>query len=129
MTNYFSTDELDEMRAAQDGHMMDECVVLVYAEGTRNEFNEDDAATYTAGSALACGLNMQPGSQRHEATMTVIEYDATIRLPIDTALKETDRVQVTKRFGESIDALTFDVMAPIQRGPSGLRVFLRKMVV
>ncbi len=126
---YFSSDELSEMRTAQVGHMLDECVILAYAEGTRNEFNEADEPTYTAGDPLPCGVDMRSGSERGGFQMTQIQYDATLRLPIKTVIKEKDRVQIIARFGEYIDPITFDIVSPAQRGPSGIRILLRKAVV
>lgn len=125
----FSADELAGMRDAQRDHMLDECVVLSFAEGTRNDFNEADAPTYTAGDPLPCGLDMRSGSERHGDSMTVIQYDASIRLPLSTVLKETDHIQVVGRFGEFHSTLTYEIVSPIQRGPSGIRLLLRKVVV
>lgn len=129
MTDFsFSTDELADMRTTQRDHMLDECVVLSYAAGTKNEFNEADAPSYTAGDPLPCGLDMRSGSERHGADMTVIQYDATLRLPLSAALKETDRLQIVGRFGEFHDTLTYEIVSPVQRGPSGIRLLLRKVV-
>lgn len=130
MTDFsFSADELAGMREAQRDHMLDECVALVYADGTVNELNEADAPTYTAGDPLPCGLDMRSGSERHGPDMTVIQYDASIRLPLSTSLKETDHIQIVGRFGEFHDTLTYEIVSPIQRGPSGIRLLLKKVVV
>jgi len=56
-----------------------------------------------------------------------VEYDATVRVPIATTVDLRDRFRVTKRFGETLSsALVFDIVAPPQRGPSGIRLLLRK---
>ena len=69
---------------------------------------------------------MRPGSERHLVDKTLIEYDATVRLPITTAVGMQDRFRVTKRFGETLSTpLVFDIVGPIQRGPSGVRLLLR----
>lgn len=128
MSYLFDEAELDGMREAQENHMMDTCVVLSYAAETLNEFNEADAPTYTSSSAISCGLNMYAGQERRGGDMTVVQYDGVLRLPIGTTVKETDRIQITKRFGESITALTYEIVSPIERGPSGLRILLRKTV-
>lgn len=126
----FTQTDLTNMRAAQNDHMQDFCKVLSYTAGTLNEFNEADAPTYPESIGTVCGLDMRPGSERHGQNMTVIEYEATLRLPIEVTLKETDRIQVTHRFGEALDtALTYSIAAPIQRGPSGIRLLLNKVVV
>lgn len=126
----FTADDLANMRAAQTEHMQDFCRVLSYTAGTLNEFNEADAPTYTSSIETRCGLDMRPGSERNGQNMTSIEYDATLRLPIEVTLKETDRIQITHRFGEALDnALTYEIAAPIQRGPSGIRLLLKKVVI
>jgi hypothetical protein len=124
----FTVDDLAMMREAQTDHMLDECVILSYAAGTANEYNEADAPVYTAGNSLICGIDMRSGSERHGQEMTVIQYDATLRLPIETLLKETDRVQIISRFCEYHAYPMYEIVSPIQRGPSGIRVLLRKIV-
>jgi len=84
--------------------------------------------TFADGADLVCGLDMRPGSERHTAEMTVINYDATIRLPIASTPSTKDRVKVTKRFGEALAAaLVYNIVGPIQRGPSGVRLLLKKI--
>lgn len=126
----FTSNDLTNMRTAQTEHMQDFGKVLAYAAGTLNEFNEADAATYTESVGTACGLDMRPSSERSGQDMTTIQYDATLRLPLEVTLKETDHFQVTHRFGEALDtALTYEIVSPIQRGPSGIRLLLKKVVV
>lgn len=125
----FTTNDLATMRATQDAYMQDTCRILVYAAGTADAYGEHSAPTYTPGSSIRCGLDQRPGSERRGAKQTTIEYDATLRLPIDTALKETDRIRVTKRFGENTTDIDYEVSAPIQRGPSGIRLLLKKVIV
>jgi len=125
----FTADELDCMRETQTDHMLDECVILSYSAGTVNAFNEADAPIYTAGDAIICGLDMRSGSERHAPEMTVIEYDGVLRLPLNTSLKETDRVRIISRFGEFHEFPTYEIVSPIQQGPSGLRIILRKLVL
>lgn len=125
----FTELDLANMRTAQDEHMLDKCVILSYTAGTLNEYNESDAPVETVSGEIVCGLDMRPSSERHNSDMTLITYDATLRLPIATAVKETDRIRVTKRFGETITPLTYEIVSPMQRGPSGIRLMLRKIVV
>lgn len=125
----FSADDLTAMRQTQTGHMLDSCQILSYAAGTLNEFNEADAPTYTEGDPVECGLDMRSGSERSGYEMTPVQYDAVLRLPLSAALKETDRVQIIARFGEFIEPLIFEIVSPIQRGPSGIRILLKKVVI
>ncbi|MCZ2155736.1 MAG: hypothetical protein LC114_17865 [Bryobacterales bacterium] len=132
----FATNDLTNMRTAQTEHMQDFGRVLSYAAGTLNEFNEADAPTYTESVGTRCGLDMNPNTGRNRGgeyasqDMTRIQYDAVVRLPLDVVVKETDRFQVTHRFGEELDsALTYEIVSPIIRGPSGIRLVLKKVVV
>jgi len=122
----FTSDELSGFRTAQTDHMMDTCVIQAYSS-TQNSYGEE-VVTYTDGTALACGLDMRPGNERHSTQYTTTEYDATIRLPIATAPDVRDRIKITKRFGETLSTvLVFEITGPIQRGPSGIRMQLKKV--
>lgn len=124
----FTVNELAGMRETQRDHMMDTCVILSYSSGTPNEYNEADAPVYTEGSPLECGLDMGAGSRRFGQDMTPILYDAVLRLPMETAIKETDQVKIISRFDLFPEPLTYRIVSPIERGPSGLRILLRKVV-
>ena len=122
----FSAADLTNMRACQEAHMMDECKIqsVTQTEDSYNQLVE----SFTAGDAVECGLDMRPGSERHGVDKTVVNYDATLRLPIDETPDVKDRIEVTKRFGEALPAsLVFNIVGPIQRGPSGIRLLLRKI--
>lgn len=132
----FSSNDLTNMRSAQTEHMLDFGRVLSYSAGTANEFGEYDAPTYTESVGTRCGLDMNPNTGRNRGgefdlqSMTRIQYDGVVRLPIEVAVKETDRFQVTHRFGEALDEpLTYEIISPILRGPSGIRLVLKKVVV
>ena len=129
MTDFgFTPDDLTDMCSTQVEHMLDQCVLITYTQGERNEFNEDDAPVEKFSDPLPCGLDMRAGSERHGLDMTVIQYDATLRLPLQTPLLETQKIQIIARFGQFITPLTFECASPPQSGPSGLRVLLRKVV-
>jgi hypothetical protein len=122
----FTSSELAGFRTAQDLHMMDTYVPQVYSEAV-NSFGEM-IATYTDGTAAICGLDMRQGIERHNSDKTILEYDATVRLPITKAPDARDRVKITKRFGETLTtALVFEIVGPIQRGPSGIRLMLKRV--
>jgi len=129
----FLQEELDSMRIDQEGHMMDTCAIITVEEGALNEFNEADSPNPTEQEAIDCGLDMRPSDrssdERHTGQMTIVQYDATIRLPITTVVKETNQVKILTRFGETVDNLVYEIVSPIQRGPSGIRLRLRKVVI
>lgn len=122
----FTAAELANFRTEQTGHMADTGYLQVYTR-TLNSFGEP-AVTYTESlTSTACGLDMRPGSERHMADKTVAQYDATVRLPITATPSPLDRIRITARFGEALATpLVFDILSPIQRGPSGIRLLLKK---
>jgi hypothetical protein len=124
----FTTAELTGMRVAQDGHMLDLYIPQVYSR-TINSFGEE-IATYADGVAAICGLDMRPGSERYGRDNTLLEYDATLRLPISVVPDVKDRIKITTRFGETLaTALVYEIVGPIQRGPSGIRLLLKRVEV
>jgi len=110
------------MQTEQATSSNDTCKVLAYSSSTDAYGNP--SPTYTAGSAIACGVKyIKPGEVQGTGEVPVIH--ARVRLPLDTTITEEDRVQVTKRYGTAITAQTFDVVGPVERGPSALVVNLR----
>lgn len=118
----FTADELAKMQGTQVESLQDTCIIQAYAL-TQGDYGEE-VDTYTDGSTIACGLNMTPSRESRRADMNVERIDATIRLPLGTSVKTTDRIKVTHRFGVAITALIFEVIGAIRRGPSGLQVDL-----
>lgn len=122
----FTSSELSNFRDAQSRHMMDTGFRMVRSVSA-NGYNEQIEVFTQAQVSTACGLEMKAGNEIDKTTMTLIEYDAILRLPITFTIDYKDRFKVTKRFNENITALTFEVVSPIQRGPSGIRVLLRRV--
>lgn len=121
-----SADALSRMRTAQAEHMMDTCVIQTCTQ-TANTFGEL-VETFADGSAQVCGLDMRPGSERHSQQNTALQYDATVRLVITTTLTAKDRIKITKRYGETLTtAIIYDIVGPIQRGPSAIRLMLKRV--
>ena len=126
--NAFSAAELAAMRVAQQAAMQDTGNVETYSE-VINSFGEP-VASFAHAADTACGLEMRPGAINLEPDKTTIVYDATVRLPIATVVKETDNFRVTKRFGETLAvALNFNIVGTVQRGPSGIRLLLQQLGV
>ena len=125
----FTSAELAAFRTAQTDHMMDSAVIQTYSR-TYNSFGEPVEVWADAASAVDCGLDMRPGRETPGRDMTTLAYDATVRLAITTTIDAKDRIKITKRFGETLGtALVFRVEGPVQRGPSGIRLLLRKVEV
>ena len=122
----FTTQDLTALRHAQDGHMMDTGNVQPISV-TGDTFGQQVESWPTNSAAIVCGLDMRPGSERHGVDKVLVEYDATVRLPVGTTVDLRDRFRVTKRHDETLSTpLVFDIVSPIQRGPSGVRLMLRR---
>lgn len=123
-----SPKDLATMRATQTAHMMDECVLQACTQ-TVDSFGQM-VESFVDGTEQACGLDMRPGSERRGAQNIVVTFDASVRLAITAAPNPKDRVKVTKRFGETLTtALVYEIVGPIQRGPSGIRLLLKRVEV
>ena len=123
----FSAHDLENMRTTQEAHMMDTYVfqACVQTRSTTGALVE----TWPADSAASdCGLDMRPGSERDGVEMVVLTYDATLRLPITSPPNAKDRIKITKRFDENLAVpLVYNIVGPIQRGPSGIRLLLKRI--
>lgn len=129
MSYQFTAAELAGMRTAQTGHMLDTCYINVYSRSF-NSYGEPVEVWSSPLTTTECGLDMRPGRETPGEDYTSLAYDATVRLPIDTTIDVKDRITVIKRFGETLaTALVFRIEAPIQRGPSGIRLALRRVEV
>ena len=127
MTFDFTAADLTSMRSAQTGHMMDSCYLQALTQ-TFNTFGEEVNSWADSGSEIDCGLDMSPGSETRGTDKTVVKYDAILRIAITELPTELKRIRVTKRFGETLTTpLIYDIVSPIQRGPSGFRILLNKV--
>lgn len=125
-----SPGELADFRETQTDAMMDSCVLCprVRTENTKGE-QVDTWPDPSPAVEIVCGLDMRPGSEVERQTMVVTNWDATLRMPIDTTVDQTYRIKITKRFSESITAIYFEAAGPVQRGPSGIRIRLKKVAL
>ena len=130
MSNGLSAAEIAQITNDLSDLFADTCEILSRTAGSANEYNEYDAATYASGGTIVCGLDMRGGDERQQDNMTVIQYDASVRLPFDTLVAETSRVKVLTRFGATLSApLIYEVKMLLHRGPGGMRYGLKKVVV
>ena len=126
----FPTGDLSRMQATQQAHMPDACHRAAYSS-TMDEYGQPVSGWTENTTDIPCGIEQQVGAENMTPDMTVVTYDATVRLPLNQAevWGTKDRLILTKRFGEAITAITYGVVAPVQRGPSGIRLLLQKIEV
>ena len=126
----FPTGDLTRMQATQELHMSDTCHRSVYSS-TTDEYGQAVDAWTENSTDIPCGVEQQSGNENMSPDKTVVTYDAVARLPIAQAevWSTKDRLILTKRFGEAITSIVYGIVAPVQRGPSGIRLLLQKVVV
>lgn len=126
MSLLFSSGELSRMKAAQEGHMMDEVIRMVWSSA-KDALNADVPA-WTAGITLVCGLDMTGGSEQRDGGRIQVRWDARLRLPLGTTLDLRDRFKVKARFGKSVsNGIVYEIVSPPEEGPSGIVLNLRKV--
>lgn len=126
----FPTGDLTRMQAAQQLHMHDVCHRLVYTR-TYDDYGAPVEVWTENTTDIPCGLDSRPGSESHNPTGVAVIYDATVRLPISQAdvWDVKDRLLLTQRFGSAVTNITYWIASPVQRGPSGIRLLLKKVVL
>lgn len=106
--------------------MQDTCVIQTYW-ATFDTYGAP-VITFTDGAPVGCGFDPTGGRKNRRVDLTALHVDATVRLPIGTAVSAKDRIKVTKRFGTALGAaLVFDVQGSPQQGPSGIVLELAKV--
>lgn len=121
----FSPGELDDMRDVQEAHMMDSCLIAEPSVTTDDYNNEVESYNWTAAPQSPCGFDADP---KPEVLNQVPMSEVVIRLPHDTEISNRARIRITKRFGEREDnPITYSVVGMPEKGPSGLRVWLKKV--
>lgn len=129
----FPTGDLQRMQQAQTAHMHDTCHRSVHSY-TPNDYNEQKSVWEEDETDIPCGIEQKARGDDSESvqnTHTEVRYDAIARLPISQAevWDIKDKLIVTKRFGSSITPIEYGIAAPIERGPSGIVIKLKKVEV
>ena len=133
----FSPSDISKMRATQVTSLLDLCIIERYTR-TINEFGEpisdyvdDGIDAYgdclDGGDAIEteCGFEPKAGREQEGQDYTKVEHDGIIRLPIETLITAQDRVRIVQRHGEDIIPVTYEIVSPIQRGISGIRLVVK----
>lgn len=134
MTSNLHWSELDKikMRKAAEAHMMDIWYRLVYS-CSFDEFG-DIVETWTKNDTPMIGgfsmfghRDMGFGIEKEQNDMTVISYDAILRIPYNTELDLRDRIEVATLRGDASYNRTFDIVTIIIVGVSAFIVRLKTL--
>ncbi len=113
------------MQVANRAAMQDLCVVRSCSQSL--DAYGAVVESFTDGAPVACGVKMTSGKENRRDDMNVERIDATIRLPIGTAVKAADHIKVTYRFGVAA-AQEYEIIGEIRRGPAGYQVDVQELV-
>jgi hypothetical protein len=118
-----SPEELQAIRAFQAETLLDSCRIISVSEGAVDAYN-NPTAIETEGAATPCGFRyLRPW----ELMDQVPGVEAKLRLPHGTAIKTTDKVKITDRYGETISTpWLYEVAGPPEIGVSGVQVLLKR---
>ena len=122
----FTAAELTGMRDVQESFMADACQIGTVTN-SQNDMGEIVPGTPSYAAETVCGLQMTGGLQsaeRRTSDGTIVSADATLRLPHDAVITDTSVVKITKRFGEAITPMVYEVMGVPAVGPSGIVCYL-----
>lgn len=123
-----NSNQLSHFRERQAASLMDTCHKLVYSR-VFNDYNEPIEFWTENNTDIPCGLEQKQGEERSRDKDTIVSYDAIVRLPLSENWNEKDRIRIIKRFGEDITPFDYGIISPIQRGPSGIRMLLNKILI
>jgi len=121
----FTTDDLADMRTAQEAVMMDTCELLCKAETGTDEYGMPKTG-FTVSATSICGLNTTASREMLNAEAHF--YDAKLRLPHDTVITNVDQVCITHRYGQLLQTpITYEILGSPIVGPSGMVLNLRSL--
>jgi hypothetical protein len=84
--------------------MPDECQILTYTKGgSKNAYGYTTAAdTYPVTATLPCIYTPSSGREVMPSSAQILVSDATVVLPRRAVIKHTDRVTITKQYGQPL---------------------------
>jgi head-tail adaptor len=118
--------DLTAMRAVYGDSLHDTCRLKPRTVTTATDGQEIE--DWPDGVIVACGFQPTAGAEQRRADMTILAYDARLRLPLGTAITYLDQVRITHRYGAALATpLTFQVEGDPQQGPTGLVCLLKRV--
>lgn len=124
----FDAQTLAGLRKTQEDHMQDTCVIYRVESRMKNSRGEYVSA-FAEGVESICGVAMNPESQNHGEYYNTAMIDVVLRLPRGTEVEPGDAIEITKRFGEDVDPVRYEVDRYTNIGPSGGRAYLKTQAV
>jgi hypothetical protein len=119
----FTTDQLDAMKAAQTSHMNDEVDIT-----NRVPYYSNGETLYSGvvQSGVACGFDFTDGVEIDKGQITIVDYDADMRLSLATVIDINDIVELTSLAGVTHSGEIFEVFEYPRYGTTVKHIRLRK---
>jgi len=134
MTTNLHWSEIDKikMRETAEAHMMETVYRHVYScsfddFGDIIETWTKDPTPIIGGFSMFGHRDMGFGIEKELDTMTIISYDAILRVPYGTVLDLRDRIEVANLRGDTTYTQMFDIVTIVIVGVSAYIVRLRKL--
>lgn len=123
----FSVSELADMQDTQESAMMDLCDISRLTNAGTDGYGKPKRVWFTVHHEVACGFGY-PTPREAMGLAQAQQLDAKLRLALGTDIVNLDRVKILERFGVAeTDPITYEVGGPIEQGPSGIVIWLRKV--
>lgn len=134
MTTNLHWSEIDKikMRQTAEAHMMETVYRLVYSSSF-DEFGDivetwtKDTTPMAAGFSMFGHRDMGFGIEKELDSMTIVSYDAILRLPYGTVLDLRDRIEVANLRGDPAYTKIFDIVTIMIVGVSAYIVRLKML--
>jgi len=131
MTNLpLSSEDFTNLRADAESMFLDECALaprVTVKDGAGEEIPEKQEHR-AWGSPIRCSFDVRPGSKAFGPDHTLLAYDAGIRMAAGTAIDVHGWVKVVSRYGSAVDdGIVYEIMGPVQDGPSAIRLLLKRV--
>lgn len=121
--------DVSDMRIEHEDHMFSVVRRQTYSRSFNDAGQPVESWTEVA-TDIPCGYNGKQGSEESQDRLTIVKWDATIRLPADTTLDPKDRLKLTTVFGAALGSpIMFEIVGPIQAGPTALLLNVLKVDV
>jgi hypothetical protein len=113
------------LAAVQMAHMQDQCNIGRHvSSGTSSLGDPVDFWPYTTGTV--CGLEMTGGTEQYKGQIFSTPVDAILRLPKGTEISVEDKILMVSG---TASGDTFEVIGEPRKGPTGIRINLRRITV
>lgn len=113
------------LRLAQQRAMLDRCTITPRTAST-NTVSDETLTPGTPITNVACGVSFEAGSRVEGENYITIFWDATLRLPWDTAVGLRDLITITNFRGQAWSE-NFELVKPPERGGTAQNILLRRV--